>query len=236
MPRMSLKKAICKVLKDTTEPLHFRVISDIIASEDLWQNMSATPDKSVAGAISEMRKEGESIDRLGRGYYAWRRPRPASSTADANEDDDADNATVSIAAYGLYWERDKVKWDVGRQNRAAKTVYFADQQGVYLLHHLRTVIYVGRTSAENNGLFGRLRSHTKSDRRSGRWDRFSWFGVRPVNEDGSLSPVPAPSELNTDLLIIILEAVLIETHLPPFNDKSGDLMGELYQQAPPIQR
>ena len=198
MPEMSLKEAIRKVLKEATEPLHFRVISDIIASEGLRQNMSATPDKSVAGAISEMRTAGEPINRPSPGYYAWGRPRSTSSTADADGEDDADNATVSIAAYGLYWERDKVIWDIsrgrikmmGHQNRAATKVDFAEQQGVYLLHHMQTVIYVGRTNAENNGLFGRLRSHTKSDRRSGRWDRFSWFGVRPVNEDGSLLHAP----------------------------------------------
>lgn len=232
MPEMNLKDAIRKVLQEATERLHYRVISDIIASEGLAQNMGATPDKSVASELSRMIMDGEPIKRLGDGYYAWRCPRPAEADRE-DEEDDADDDKVSIAAYGLYWERDRVEWDVsrllGRQNRVSTPVDFADQQGVYLLHHMRTVIYVGRTSAQNNGLFGRLRSHTKSDRRSGRWDRFSWFGVRPVDENGVL--LAPRCELNTDQLIAILEAVLIETHLPPFNDKSGDLMGELYQQV-----
>ena len=130
MPEMSLKEAIRKVLKEATEPLYYKVISDIIASEGLKQNMVATANSSVAGTLSTMIRDGEPIDRLGDGYYAWRHPRSTSSTADAAGEDDADNATVSIAAYGLYWERDKVKWDVGRrsggllgrQNRAATTV------------------------------------------------------------------------------------------------------------------
>ena len=50
-----------------------------------------------------------------------------------------------------------------------------------------------------------------------------------MNETGELLPVPPA--LTTDLLITILEAVLIETYLPPFNDKGGDLMRELYEQV-----
>ena len=130
-----------------------------------------------------------------------------------------------------------MEWDVsgqkvelfGQQNQAATRVNFADQQGVYLLYQMQMVTYVGRTVAESNGLFYRLKSHVRNPRRSGRWDRFSWFGVRSVSPEGEL--LSAPPSLSTDLLITILEAVLIETFLPPFNDKSGDLMGELYEQV-----
>lgn len=241
MPEISLQDAVRKVLAEATEPLHYREISDIIAAEGLRQNMGATPDKTVAAALSVMRKSGERIDVPRRGYYV-RGTRSTlshnvSSMVDEDDEEGAGNDAVSIAAYGLYWERSKVEWDargqkielLGRQNSAATPVNFADQQGVYLLHQMQTVTYVGRTNAESNGLFGRLQSHIKNARRSGRWDRFSWFGIRPVNENGELSP--APSALTTDSLITILEAVLIETYLPPFNDKSGDLMGELYEQV-----
>ena len=241
MPEMSLQDAVRKVLADASEPLHYREISDIIAAEGLRENMGATPDKTVAAALSVMRKNGERIDVPKRGYYVvGSLSSPQLDPSDVTDDDeggDADNTTVSIAAYGLYWERDKVEWDVsgqkiellGRQNSAATPVNFANQQGIYLLHQIQTVTYVGRTAAENNGLFLRLQSHVRNPRRSGRWDRFSWFGIRPVNENGEL--LSAPSALTTDLLITILEAVLIETYLPPFNDKSGDLMGELYEQV-----
>lgn len=178
-----------------------------------------------------------------RGYYligtsSIETSSPASLFAEDEEESVlAGDAEVSVAAYGLYWERDKVEWDVsgqrvellGQQNQAATPVNFADQQGVYLLHQMQMVTYVGRTVAESNGLSDRLKSHVRNPRRSGRWDRFSWFGVRSVSQEGEL--LSAPSSLSIDLLITILEAVLIETFLPPFNDKSGDLMGELYEQV-----
>ena len=243
MPEMSLQDAVRLVLRETAEPLHYREIADIIAAERYRESMGATPDKTVAAALSAMRRNGEDYSMPGRrGFYLYA-PHSESQFATASSDDLADDdgqtntSQVRIQAYGLYWERDKVEWDtnrgpvelLGRQNRAADPVDFADQQGVYLLHQMQTVTYIGRTAAAQNGLFGRLRDHVRSPRRSGRWDRFSWFGFRPVNEDGTLGSTP--QALTTDLLITILEAVLIETYLPSFNDKSGDLMGELYEQV-----
>ena len=243
MQERSLQAAVRKVLTEAAEPLHYREISAIIAAEDLWRNMGATPDRSVAAALSIMRKNGEPIAVPRRGYYLMvtssiETSSPASLFAEDEEEPVlAEDAEVSVAAYGLYWERDKVEWDVsgqkvelfGQQNQAATRVNFADQQGVYLLYQMQMVTYVGRTVAESNGLFYRLKSHVRNPRRSGRWDRFSWFGVRSVSPEGEL--LSAPPSLSTDLLITILEAVLIETFLPPFNDKSGDLMGELYEQV-----
>lgn len=174
MPEMSLQDAVRKVLAEATEPLHYREISDIIAAEGLRDNMGATPDKTVAAALSVMRKNGERIDVPKRGFYTVESQAAASPDIVSAEDEDegiaTDNATVSISAYGLYWERDKVEWDVsgqkiellGQQNTAATPVNFADQQGVYLLHQMQTVTYVGRTTADNNGLFGRLKSHVKN--------------------------------------------------------------------------
>ena len=241
MPEMSLQDAVRKVLRDAGTELHYREIADIIASEGLRENMGATPDKTVAAALSIMRKGGERIEVPRRGYYALASPvpatvEPAKEVID-EEDDILDEGDVRISAYGLYWERDKVEWDVsgrriellGRQNRAATPVDFSHQQGVYLLHQMQTVTYVGRTGSDNTGLFARLKSHVINPRRTGRWDRFSWFGFRPVREDGQLGDIP--DAVTTDLLITIVEAVLIETYLPSFNDKSGDLMGELYEQV-----
>ena len=40
---------------------------------------------------------------------------PSPNIVSADHEDEGiatDNATVSISAYGLYWERDQVEWDV----------------------------------------------------------------------------------------------------------------------------
>jgi hypothetical protein len=87
-----------------------------------------------------------------------------------------------------------------------------------LLHDGRAVVYVGRTTDQPLGV--RLRQHI-SDRLNGRWDRFSWFGVYPVAESGAL-------DLNTlgsytlEMLIVTMEALLIESLEPPQNRKRGD--------------
>lgn len=93
---------------------------------------------------------------------------------------------------------------------------FAPQAGIYLLHDQSRPIYVGRVTKERMG--ARLWEHTR-DRLSGRWDRFSWFGVRPFQEDGSLGT--APSGIEIDMLIATLEALMVEGLEPPQNRRQG---------------
>ena len=93
---------------------------------------------------------------------------------------------------------------------------FSEQVGVYLLHDRDRTIYVGRAT---DTLFARLKAHN-GDRLSGRWDRFSWFGLRGVQEDGTLGD-PATAWTH-NVVIETLEALLIETVEPPLNRKRGD--------------
>ena len=37
--------------------------------------------------------------------------------------------------------------------------------------------------------------------------------------------------IDTRMMIIILEAVIIEAFIPPLNDKGGELMGTMYHQV-----
>ena len=89
----------------------------------------------------------------------------------------------------MFWQRDLVSWItakprlLGRQGVGATDVDFAEQIGIYLLHDRERVIYVGRASDQ---LTLRLRAHT-NDRLGGRWDRFSWFGLLPVTNEGNLA-------------------------------------------------
>ena len=73
--------------------------------------------------------------------------------------------------------------------------------------------------AVNRSVSGAEPAH---DRLSGRWDRFSWFGVYPVNEDGSLRTSISVAHVNVDALIATIEAVLIEGLEPRQNRKRGD--------------
>lgn len=95
---------------------------------------------------------------------------------------------------------------------------FAEQAGVYLLYDGNRVVYVGRVVEPR--LATRLWEHTR-DRLTGRWDRFSWFGVRSVLESGALSPIPSAG-IEVRTLIATMEALLIEGLEPPQNRRQGD--------------
>ena len=98
---------------------------------------------------------------------------------------------------------------------------FCGQHGVYLLHDVREVIYVGRTTKGDLGR--RLYDHTR-DRLQGRWSRFSWFGFRPVSSTGKLGEKTEalPANYRMETLIATIEAVLIEALEPRQNRKRGD--------------
>ena len=88
------------------------------------------------------------------------------------------------------------------------------------------MIYVGRAI---DTLFARLKAHT-TDRLGGRWDRFSWFGLRSVEASGELSDANVP--WSQDVVIETMEAVLIESLEPPLNRRRGDnLSGIKYTQT-----
>jgi hypothetical protein len=79
------------------------------------------------------------------------------------------------------------------------------------------VIYVGR--ATDRALGRRLYEHTL-DRFSSRWDRFSWFGLLPVSEIGTLGTMPSSYEAIK--IIPAIEAIMIEALEPRQNRKRGD--------------
>lgn len=139
-----------------------------------------------------------------------------------------------ITSFGMFWRRDRIDWGkgprvriLGHQAGVDKDVDFAGQVGVYLLHDGARTVYVGRVSKPRMG--HRLFEHTK-DRLSGRWDRFSWFGLRPVLSKGELGE--AATTFGTDLVVATMEAILIEGLEPPQNRRQGDGMtGQEYQQT-----
>ncbi len=92
--------------------------------------------------------------------------------------------------------------------------------------------------AINQPLGQRLKNHTL-DRLSGRWDRFSWFGFYPVNENGGLDNNKKYENISVQNLGDTLEAVLIESIEPRQNRKQGNLffgLEYLQQEAPEIKK
>lgn len=244
---MSWREAVLQALAEADKPLHYREIAAEILNSGLKKSAGKTPSDTVAGIISRLISDEGRLDivKSQPGYFYMRAEADASATPEQEEPDDELDATdvprnLAVAAYGLHWERDKVDWSARRLygwddanfnpvgNYDDFAIDFANQQGVYLLHSWDAVVYVGRTTAANNGLFQRLQAHHNSPAWSAKWERFSWFGMRRVNDEGDLSDVP--ENATKQVVAALMEAVLIETLRPAFNNRKGDYMGTLYRQ------
>ena len=235
MAQERLPDAVLKVLENAEEPLRADEIAHRIVENNLRQEAKV---HSVNATLSGMVKEGLVV-KPERALFARNlnpgQPVSAEDIRKAEEDEQLNN----VSGYGLYWDRDKVNWNPGRGRSrggllgsagdGTDTVDFSTQAGIYVLYNGMTPVYVGRTTAENNALLTRLVSHHNDDRKSARWDKFSWFGFRPVSDDNQL--VTTDASVSTDLLITFMEAVMIEAFLPPLNNKGGDLLGTMYEQV-----
>ncbi len=220
---MPWDEAIQTVLGSAEGALPLAEIAEQIVSSGLRHSVGATPAATVAAFLSQsLRDEATPYLRVNRGIYTLKKV--AESTPDTPDKEEVVEEVAepgALQAFGMFWQRDLVVWSgkpklLGKQGVGATDVNFANQIGVYLLHDRERVIYVGRAT---DSLFARLKAHT-SDRLSGRWDRFSWFGIRSVDDDGELSDRKVP--WNQDVVVETMEALLIESLEPPLNRKRGD--------------
>jgi len=222
------KDAIIVVLKDSNAPMHYVEIAEKVFERSLRTEMTATPAATVAATLAQsFKNEGEHSPfvRVSRGVYALRgiqedAPSIAQKELAATE---TSEETGLVNAFGMFRDRAKVHWEtepqILGQQAGSKPVNFCEQRGVYLLHDSQGVLYVGRATDQSLGK--RLQQHTY-DRHAGRWTRFSWFGVYPVEENGTLKTSADFSNVDINIVIATMEAVLIEGLEPRQNRKRGD--------------
>lgn len=147
---------------------------------------------------------------------------------------------ILIANFGLFWHRSQVYW--GRQKSAghlmgivssakkSDPVDFREQRGIYVLYDdLFEPVYVGQAGKGARALFPRLRDHT-ADHLADRWTRFSWFGIRAVDEK--------TNKLRSDLrdiqpplpnILDHFEAIVISAVEPRLNRRGGNFGSETDQ-------
>ncbi len=232
----SWKEAIKTVLAESEIPLHYTEISELILSRGYYETDGATPAATVSAQLaSSIKHDGEKSPfmRVSKGVFALKNS-PAAVIVSASTpsfkqkkletlaEADVELSDSIIHSFGMYWQRDLVVWRkdpkmYGKQQALSKPVDFGKQKGIYILYDHHTVVYVGRSI--DRPLGKRLFEHTV-DRLGSRWNRFSWFGLLDVTQEGSLRE----AALNTSLasLIATLEALLIEALEPPQNRKRGD--------------
>ena len=227
------REAIMDVLNISEEPLDYKDITAMIGERGLKELTGATPARTVNRELGTLVNDGHAV-RTGPGIYALPNTAKRFEEQEAAEETVAEELAASpehltVKAYGLYWDRNIVDWNPvrgklwGQQDENASPVNFADQHGVYLLHSWNEIVYVGQTFTDKGeaGLYGRLRYHhtDRDKRKSDRWDSFSWFGFRSVDEDGKLLDAPQNGTLAS--VIDVVEAVFIEALMPRLNMQTG---------------
>ncbi len=220
-------EAIIKVLEQHPSGLHYNDINKEIFEQNLKQHSGATPAATINAQIAVSIKKSPELSpyvRIGPGTFSLKKvlaPDVANAlTKTSAQEIEKDEAYAQIiTGFGMYWQRDSVIWKANAQIfglQAKQKIDFGQQQGIYMLHDGREVIYVGRTIRP---LGQRLFEHTQG-RMAFRWDRFSWFGLRPIHEDGSFGDLP--KSFSAENLIATLEALMIEAMEPRLNRKRGD--------------
>lgn len=235
----SWKDAIIKILQESEVPLHYSDITDQILARQYYHTDGATPAATVnAQLASSIKHDGDNSPfiRVSKGTFALREhTNLLAENVDTTTvtDQEVEQPDSIIKALGMYWQRDSVVWKneprlLGKQQASSKSVDFNGQKGVYILYDHHTVTYVGRST--DRPLGKRLYEHTL-DRLSGRWNRFSWFGLLDVTPDGVLIENKVPPAHST--IISTLESILIETLEPPQNRRRGDDLSAIeYIQHP----
>ncbi|SRR6266540_34345 len=136
---------------------------------------------------------------------------------------------------GLYWFVDDVyfgKVGGGSVNKGEllgnrtpkpfqRDIDFAEQIGVYALYANFSLIYVGQVGGgAGNRLLNRLRQHS-NDGFKGRWNRFSWFGLRRVNANGHVSNENEAFHPSRQEVLDHVEGIILQFAEPPLNGQDG---------------
>ena len=229
----SWRDAALEVLDDADEPLHYNEITLLIGEKGIRQLSGKSPARTVNRELNLL-VQASTVVATGSGYYALPQTAQRSQEAAAAEDEAAEEAAddpqrLTVKAYGLHWDRTLVDWSPtkgqlwGQRDDNSSPVNFADQDGIYLLHSWNEIVYVGQTLTRKGdaGLYNRLRSHhaDRDKRKSDRWDTFSWFGFKAVDERMNLLAAPPAGDLAS--VIDVVEAMFIEALMPRLNMQSG---------------
>ena len=145
---------------------------------------------------------------------------------------------------GLFWHVDDVYFGLpggqganrgqllGNRERGPfpRPIDFARQIGVYALYADFELVYVGQVGRGANRLLSRLRSHATGDFK-GRWNRFSWFGLRWVKGNGELSNENDAFHPSREEVLDHAEGIILQFAEPPLNGQAGRFRQTLERYA-----
>ena len=130
----------------------------------------------------------------------------------------------------MHWHTDDVFWGKGAQagsllgvlasKKKGTAVDFRDQIAVYVLYADFQPIYAGQVGSGEQRRLATVKQHRDSDLK-GRWNRFSWYGLRSVLKTGKLSKANAAFHPSRETVLNHVEGILIDAMEPGQNLQSG---------------
>ena len=218
---LRLQKKIEQILSNSSSPIDYEQIAVELADKGMIHPFGVMPRRQICSII-----ENAIIQAADRcpfvktypGVYIARAiasPGQLRAAKKALLPEMNFNKTGIITCYGQMWSRDRIIWTpkpqiFGCQYQESPKIDFAKQIGIYALHSEDgTPVYIDYTLEKMLGecLYG----HTE-DRLSGRWDRFSFYGLLPINEEGSFGPLP--SECKIEDVMASMRSIIVEVSQP----------------------
>ena len=186
-----------------------------------WNKIQLELEESIARGDSQIVKKYPGI-------YVMR-SNPGTATAHEPQTSDHLDLPGVITCYGQDWQRDRVQWNapvqlIGSQMMTSTEIDFAPQIGFYALGWGlgKAVEFIGFSGKRTIGEC--LLEHT-NDRLSGRWESFSFYGLKPILQDGSFGPLPE-SVTSTETVASIL-SILVSVVQPKGNRRYYDMFSTL---------
>lgn len=143
-------------------------------------------------------------------------------------------ADLLFRSRGLFWPISTIdsgsRQLMGSRTRGGRTdpVNLWDQRGIYALYRDFNLVYAGQ--AVDRPLGVRLAEHLRDDR-EGRWDRFSWFGVK-LETRGGFREGRGRFHVDSGVAINHIEGLLIEVAEPRLNSQGARWRKEVHRYYP----
>jgi hypothetical protein len=127
---------------------------------------------------------------------------------------------MTIYNYGLDWELRYAM--MGLRGGRGQPVDLRDQVGIYALYKGKELVYIGKSgSGIYPNMIGRIYNHDKYGLKVGKFDRYSWFGFKPVIRGELQDPrhPSRPAEAIRDVEALLLH---LQVRRPKYNKAPGE--------------
>lgn len=230
---MNLLNEIIPVISENSEPMSYEEIASELYDQGKIAAFGVMPRKQIRTVLdSAILQEGEDcpIVTTHYGEYLMRKnasPAHLRAAKRMHRKLGTDRLGI-ITCYGQQWRREHVIWKpnpkiLGYQFQKSPRINFADQTGFYALYSEdRSIVYIDYTGNRNLGDC----LYDCTDRLDVHWERFSFFCLKPINDDGTFGPVPFEAKIDMNVMAS-MKSILLGIVEPRLNRRCYDYFSTL---------